>query len=548
MSSLVAPLRSLQLPYRQSAEESCAAAMAQELNALGVAADDAATWVSHEVDTWIENQKPSTSFSRLVGRVFQEATSHEQEELREHYQRFSAAYFRIHAKIIEEHGLLHAQATAALSHAALAISLAVVDRLSAAQIARVLDSIDKRARFGRQLVGDILSPARALPAVTLLEMARLYEEDAETELAYFGDAPIATAAVAVSEIARQFGFEEPFAEALQTLAPEDRGEGLVSYWTPYLQILHYQCVIAEFYDHAMMDLYEFSPRGNTAKWLFEKYPHAIAGADNPFLNNAKSVEVIDVSWVRAKKRRERSGARAIYNLLSSLDTLGFAGKREVARVIRLWLHRIIRRATEEPFDLPSNFTPQQVRRLIEEAGEGNTRSFGIIEQRLVDAAATLIHPELRSRGVRDSVNATNVSSKKFGDCEFINPRNLEIHAYESHGGSLSDVYIEQHLYSLRKTVEARAGELSAVADPSLWRIVINFVAHDISDASPSEKIVSGVRVEVVPVTFRALLREIVNIDEVRLCGAFEDFVLQPMRESRTPASARRRLMDLTGSA
>src|SRR3546814_11380722 len=105
----------------------------------------------------------------------------------------------------------------------------------------------------------------------------------------------------------------------------------------------------------MVDLYEFSPRGVAANWLFQEYPDSIAGASNPFLNNAKAVEVIDESWVRSKRSAERPGARAIYHLLSMLDGLGFSARREIARWVRLWLLRVIRVANERPLGMPAFF-------------------------------------------------------------------------------------------------------------------------------------------------------------------------------------------------
>lgn len=545
--AIIATLRTLQLPYRHDAEHACADALAEKLLSQQVSDSDAAAWVSLEINAWQEQGTPSRQLLRVTRAVFEAAAEAEDDATMRAYQQFASSYFDVHKKIIEEHGLTYPEATAALSHATLIISLAVVDRLSSAQVARVVEPKDKRARFSRQLVGDVLLAARIAPTLGQADVEGIYQSDSVSELGFFGDASILVAAEEVGNAAAQFGLEDSFKTALMALSPLESEEGVDSRWTPYLQILHYQCTIAEYFDHAILDLYEFSPRGATAGWLFEKYPHSIAGAANPFLNNAKSVEVVDEGWVRSKKRSERKGARAIYQLLSSLDALGFSARREIAKTIRLWLHRIIRVASEQPLPLPGHLTPQQIRQLLASAGAGNTRSFGIIEQRLLDAAATMIHPAWRSRGVRDSVNATNVSSGKFGDCEFIDARSLEIHAYEAHGGSLSNIYVKQHLLSLRKSISGRLNELSAVADPAQWQVIVHFVAHDISQVDPVRENIFGLQVKVVPKTFAALFEDLVNSDEAGLVGVFQDLVVTPMRETRTPNAARHRLLELAGA-
>lgn len=539
-------LRALQLPHKNFVELSCADALDRVLQGLGVVDSDMPAWVDLELARWMSENSPSVMLRDVVHQIAPVAAMGESEHTRVQYIAIIESYFSLHSSLLLEHGLSFAEATSALSHASLMLHLVSVESLSAAQVARVLAPKDVRAKFSRQVVSQILSSARAAPTLTPNGMQKLFAEDARQELGAFGDASFETAAMKVAEVARQFGFQQEFEKSLLALSPFERDGKIISQRTPYLQILHYQCCIAEHYDHAMVDLYEFSPRGVVADWLFNKYPNSIAGASNPFLNNAKAVEVIDEGWVRSKRSAERSGARAIYQLLSMMDGMGFSARREIARWVRMWLLRIVRVANEMPIEMPVFLRVDEVRQLLGLVAQRNTATFGIIEQRVLDAVASLSHPNWRSRGVGDAVNATNVSSAKLGDCEFIDAHRREIHAYEAHGGALTDIYIQKHLLSLRKSISARVDELTSVADIEDWRVTINFVAHGIDNVSEVDERIDGLQVRVVPRTFAEVFADVNYEAEAQLVSAFRDHVVVPMTQRRTPNIARSTLLDFSG--
>ncbi|WZB74218.1 hypothetical protein WJ972_25345 [Achromobacter insuavis] len=293
--------------------------------------------------------------------------------------------------------MTHEEAVAFLSHSFLVGHLAEFERLSAAQIANVLSQRDHRAKFSRQCVDAALQMMRIASPFSRNQIISLYRRDASQELGTLADCDFLTAADRVADAGVKLGFPGDLLSALKVLAPSSGVGGMRSPFTPYLQMLHYQCSIAEFVDHAVTDVYEFSPRGEKGEWLHRQYPDTIAGAANPFLNNAKSVEVLDIGWVRAKKFRERPGAMALLAILEGMQAMGFSARRELAWWIRIWLHRIIRIAGMIPVEIPETLSLDQIESLLRGVSRGNTGTFGVLEQRVIDAVTTTIHVGWRQR-------------------------------------------------------------------------------------------------------------------------------------------------------
>ncbi|WP_146127801.1 hypothetical protein [Burkholderia gladioli] len=532
------PLRMLLLPSRPGTEAACARALKRELTNLHIEPDDFLRWVELQLQNWRATGESNIALRRVVRAVILAAVTNAAESEVSQGQRLADGYFALHSKLMDEHLMNHEEAVAFLSHAFLIGHLAAFERLSAAQIANVLSQRDRRAKFSRQCVDAALQAMRIASDLSKAQIISLYRRDASQELAILADADFLIAAERVADAGAKLGFPGDLLAALKTLAPDGDLGGMRSPFTPYLQMLHYQCSLAEFVDHAVTDVYEFSPRGEKGEWLHQQYPDTIAGAANPFLNNAKSVEVLDVGWVRAKKPKERPGAMALLTILEGLQAMGFSARRELAWWIRIWLHRIIRTAGMIPLALPDSLNDDQIVNLVRAVADGNTATFGVLEQRVIDAVATTIHPGWRQRGVGDAVNATNISSAKLGDCDFLDVASTSVHAYESHGGGLSPVYVEQHVATLRKSILRRIDELTAVADVDAWDATINFVAHGIVGDIPAETEVHGLNIRIRATTFAEFLRQHAAEITPQIAAAIEQHVLAPLREQRTPNEVR----------
>ncbi|WP_322094567.1 hypothetical protein [Paraburkholderia bannensis] len=544
--SIRQPLRMLLLPAMAGTESAGGDALQRELLALGVRPEDFLNWVSLRLQEWRANEQPHRQLVRVARAVILASCAGASTDVQAQGGRLAERYFKLHERLRKQHLMKHEEAVAFLSHAFLIAYLAFSERLSAAQIANLLTQRDRRAKFSRQAVANILAAMGIEPSLSQTRVESLFDSDASGELVEFADASLDVAAEIVAEIGEKLGFPGDLLAALRVLMPTERGGAIASQFTPYLQMLHYQCCVAEYFDHALTDVYEFSPRGEATRWLIRKYPNSIAGAANPFLNNAKSVEILDLSWVRTKKNKERPGAMALFTLLEGMQAMGFFARRELAWWVRLWLVRIIRLASLRPIELPGSLSPEQTQRLLDCVRGGNTASFGIIEQRVVDAIASVVHVGWRVRGVGDAVNATNISRAKLGDCDFLDPRTATLLAYESHGGELSSVYVDEHVATLHKAILRRVEELNAVADLGDWTVTITFVAHSVVGPIPREAVVHDVPIQISTCTFREFLDLHAPEATPAIVEAINNFVLTPFRERRTPNEARRQLMAIIG--
>ncbi len=527
----------LPLPAAPEKEAECADMLEASLAAEGITVSDYGSWVSLKLGEWKDSGAAPASLVNVVKAVIAGSDQPASGRLAERY-------FECHETLRNEHFYSHDEARWFLSHGTLIYDLSTQARMTAAQIANLLTLRDARASFSRQSVESFQAKLQASPSLMKQDVNDVYESDKAAEPAYFADAGMDEAADLIAESAGVLGFPRNIAEPLKVLAPSGHHP---TRFVPYIQMLHYQCTIAEFYDHALTDLYEFSPRGVSATELFDKYPPLIAAAANPYLNNAKAVERADSGWVRMKKAAERPGTMALQEILAGLQDMGFAARRELARLLRLWCHRFVRLSMPLTVALPNTLAQESWKKLLNQVGGGNTSSYGIIEQRVVDTFATGQHKEAdgwRSRGVGSSVNATNISQKKVGDCEFQHAESRVIRAFESHGGSLSSIYVDDHLRTLRKTLTMKKAELELVADPAEWKIELIFVAHDIVAAGPARnENIEGINVDISYTTFAEFIagREL----DAELCDDLDVHVLGSASQLRTPHEVRTRILEIT---
>lgn len=540
--------RALQLPCRHTSEDQCVAKLSELLRLEAGPNTLMSAWVEIELSAWEATGTASASLKKVCNELFKISEKFENEGCRRYYRRFAERYFDAHAGLLSNSGQTFAEARATLEQASLIIELAIGSQFSAAQIARMMSQNESKALTSRQVIAEVLRICGAQPRLTLAHIQSIFDIDSKEEVAAFKDADFEVAADEVSDIASRYLEGRGLSQALKVLSPRfGDGGRLVSDFTPYLQMLHYQCSICEYFDHYVNDLYEFSPRGQVADWLFEKYPRSIASASNPFLNNAKSVEVIGESWVRSKKNSETPGARALLTVLGALDGVNFLARRELARWIRMWIHRILRSAQNQHIDLPGDIKFRQIMLLADHVAAGNTRTYGIIEQRFVDALAAVSNAAMRPRGLGDAVNASNMSGKKFGDCEFIDNANFSVVAFEAHGGGLSKVYIKQHILSLTKTVPYRVNELEMVADINQWNAKVIFVAHDLGDADSVHVAVRGLRFEITMTTFVEFSRIIFDYSHADVERAFNDHFMKAINSRWTPEAVRVSVAKIIGA-
>jgi hypothetical protein len=526
-------LRSLLLPTHAPAEQQALETAIQVAVDAGVAPQDFASVVHYEAEDWRSTGKASPLLTTIVQSFIQAQGATKSADL-------ARQYFKLHSALQKKGYLLDFdQASAFLSHVYLMIDLADGKPITASQIARVLTAHDQRAPFSRQSVTLILSSLNLSSDISEAQINDLYELDRELSIQLLADAELSACSKMVSDVGRRLGLETELDLLLDSLVVPEK----LSDYSPYLQILHYQCSLTEYFDFSTTDLYEFNPRGGAALALFAKYPAAINKAGNPFLNNAKSVEQITLAWARSKKPNYFSGAKSLYYLVANLNSLGFSARRELCFWIRLWLHRIILLHSYAPTQLPSPITQAQAERLINFVNTGNTESSGVIEQRIVDAGAKTLYPDekiWKPRGLEDSVNATNISRKKLGDCDFQDSDNHTVVAYEAHGGKLTDIYFKEHIRTLKKILPYRIEEWETFSEVADWTVEVIFVAHEIA-LDPYEPFeIEGVTISLEAITFEAFLN---SCDLAQLTESIDQYVMKTLSENRVPETIRQKVLD-----
>lgn len=533
--------RQLLLPIRFTEESQCEAVCTVFFDSNNIAEHERRDWLALQLGAWEDNVNylPPDVLKDLIGDILVAGAGCYGNSLKE-------SYWQCYNNLRAEYFFTHSESRAFLSHALLILDLAVSERLSAAQIAKLLSQRDIRVRFSRQNIADFLKTLKQAPVISVEKVQSVTEQDISDSSSFFADADVESAALFVHGKALELGCSEGVYQDLSALFSLEAPERYI----PYIQILHYQCCIAEYYDHALTDLYEFAPRGYAALWLFDQYPLNLVSAGNPFLNNAKGVEQVSPSWVRSKKTAEqRAGASALLNLLCNLETMGFAARRELGRYLRLWAWRIMQLAQPVLNVLPEKLDQQGWGKILLRIAQGNTETFGVLEQRLVDAFAVLKYPESqgwRARGLCSSVNATNISQKKLGDCDFQHPSEHKIIAFEAHGGILSRIYIEEHLRTLKKIVPARLDELLGIADIAEWSATIYFVAHSLSgDVSEYEIEIHGLKTNTKNLLYSDIISDSPpNKDAVEM---YNKVILNTLNISRVPKKIRDTVLSILSS-
>lgn len=522
-------IRVLLLPIEIGIEPRAIDALIDFAETKGIESPDLASTLEFESLVWKETNTPSTLLKSLVKAAIEA-------DEKEISKKISAKYFQLHNKFQGDDYLLNfSQASSLLSHTRFIVQLCSQNCMTASQIAELFKSKGDYTTYNRQTILLLMQGLGLKRVVTAAQVEDLFiKEQSESQL-IFADATLEQCAEMIGHTAERMSLEVDIAGWLKVLAPSDE----LSRYTPYLQMLHYQCTICEFHDFAARDLYEFAPRGEAANRLFGLYPNSMAGAKNPFLNNAKSVEELIPGWVRSKKGKEPAGAAALYGLLDHLQNLGFAAKRELSFWIRIWIHRILNLAGTVVVALPNALTLKQSNSIALRVAAENTATSGVVEQRFVDAAAISLFPDRRlwkERGLGDSVNATNVSRKKLGDCEFQNSTEHAVIAYEPHGGKLTPIYLKEHLHSLKKVLIHRRNEWATFSDPSDWSVKVYFVAHEIAgNVGIINEIFEDVRIQISAITFTDLFNQ---VDPEDLRKNQETYVLKVLSESRVPDKTR----------
>lgn len=527
-------LRFFLLPISFEKEEECIDKLKEIFSTSTIDSSSYSEFLRNKYDDWKNNIKdladPKLTF--IIQEILKVANPTDG-------NLFAKTYFVIHKTLRKNPFISFELSTIVLSHLRLIVLLARNEKMSSAKISKVLNSVDARlSDISWREVQTILRILKLKPTIDEDKAKYLYKIDEELEGVYFADADMKDASYIVGEIAKNLRFEYNLESLLNKLSQK---EGL---HIPYLQILHYQCIIPGFYDHVLSVPYEFAPRGNLASWFFSHWDKLLS-TSNPVLNNAKGVDVLDKNWSRSKKKNHFPNASVLVEILHGMDGMGYSASQELASYIRQWLIRYIRINSVEIIPVATDLNNHSILSLLNSICSEPTASFGILEQRLVDLVSQELHinPIWRARGLKDSVNANNLSKRKLGDTDFQNSSSKEIYAYEAHGGKLNRVYFEGHLKTFVRSYESRKTELESIAEIDEWEITVVFVAYSFEENLESSFIVGGKAITIEFKTFNEFLN-LINTDSESFMKNFKSLFLDVVNNRRTPQVAREKIQSL----
>lgn len=528
-------LRTLLLPINFKLETKCVSKLKEFCSTkLEGTFEEHELWIESQIEEWRETRTPSNDLKLLINKLLLTGNGDYKEKISENY-------FACHKELTTNQLLTFEMASSYLSHLLLIIRLADEDKMSCAQIAVIMLAMNPSVTFERRSLQPVLAKLKVSASQNFGtdQINELWASDNDSFIDVFGDASFQECIDKVSNVAISLGYSSNLQEQLVILS---NFQNDISKYVPYIQILHYQCSIIEYHDHLVRDFYEFSPRGVACKALLEKYPDNITNASNPFLNNAKSVSLVDMSWAASKKQKEYEGALALFHILSGMDRLGYSARKELAQWLRFFIHRFLALAKPLNCPLPESLTLENYQNLISNIAKSNTGTKGILEQRVVDSFCLAIYDsEWVSRGIGDAVNASNLSKKKLGDCDFQNYTEKKVHAYEAHGGLLTQSYLDEHVKTLPKLIKPRLKEWRNISISDKWSVEIKFVAHDFNAKLPETLEVDGVVISIEFMTYAELFAQINLNNSLKYLN---DHFLSPLSESKTPAFVRSSFLGL----
>lgn len=459
------------------------------------------------------------------------------------------AYFEMYRRLRDGGGdvasLTHSVSRRLLSRASLVAHLLREERFSCSQVARLLAATEASLDVPHGAISVIARRLGLLPGLDRDAAGQeLWDSDLALSLALFPDSSVEETSTITGEETDTWLPEVDVELLLRRLSRSDQPDE-EPFW-PYLQMLHWCLTPIEFYDHPASYLYEFAPRGHVGLDLFGRYP-TVTG--NPVLNNAKAVQTLNSTWAR---NRGGDDAHALVSLLGTIESLPFVPRRQVARVLRAWLLRLIELCTVEPVPIEVEVTDELFAVVTDYVAENETYTQGVIEQRVVDALSVLAFDKQgwRARGLGDGVNASNLSRHKLGDVEFANVDERRAIALEAHGGHLSVTYVKDHARSLSRIIEQRLAESwSALDDPEAWTVEVLFVAHSRdSSGLPSAEVLHGVNVVYKYIDYRELVNsareDSTAADRI---AAFELHVIEKLNGDTVRESTREKFREVIGS-
>lgn len=541
-SLLITEIGKLQLPHRFGA--GVEDGWIEELLAdYKVTPEDLAMELADDVFSWQGGGSPSDLVIDVIGRYLE---LHGEDEYSLTGEQYLDLFSRVQIGDKKNwRGLNWFTAKLLLSKARVIGYLQCEERYSSSQVVKVLVATESSLQVPFQavgLVGTAFGASVAPPDKEVIDLT--WDISSELGDTLFADATVGESCAIAAQRSGEFTPGLTLEADLRALAGV---EAMIEPSWNYLQMLYWQALILEFYDHPASRLYEFVPRGANAKHAFKKFEIA---TDNPFLNNAKGTAGLSSEWAL---NRGGDDAHALVSSLALLEDHPHSASLETARILRAWIIRTLALARESRSYIAILDYGEAFDRLAVAVGDTETNTHGVIEQRIVDALSILVYggESWKPSGLGDHVNATNTSRKKLGDVEFASVEGLRAVAIEAHGGRLTRAYVDSHNLSLERSIGMRL-ELawSSLADASEWAVDMVFVAHQYStEPLPTHEVMHGVVVNYEYINYHELReRALISSDVDERDKAFNAWVVNVLNSANVRQSVRDKAVMMMGDA
>ena len=457
----------------QSGVENAVAALMER----GLSEEESKLKLSYDWDVWLDDSSSSYRFPVDLGPILERAGW-----IPPGGQGRATCYASLISKITGRFTRTRRDSAIVLSRLPLILQLAQNFRASPARIAGLIGQTEKRISVNWQMVNSVLTHFGIKSELRQQDVALLLQTDRENSDKELIDSTVVTLVEMLMAQADNLGLDKGFKDGVKRLFQPDSGTPFV----PYLQILLYICTVDHFFDHPPEFIYTFKPRGEVANLIFGVFPPELAPGGNPMLNNFKAVNRITMDWAESRPDN-REQARALVEIVEGLSSLAYSQRVQISSMIRNAIIRFIEINTPTRIVIKAQTDIEACKRFVQGVAANQSGTRGVIEQRVVDflAAVDHPHPDWRSRGLGDPVNASNASSKKLGDCDFQNIPARQCIALEAHAGRLTDVYVREHLRTLRLNLPSRIEEWSRISELSEWHLSLRFLVHE--DARSRER-------------------------------------------------------------
>lgn len=486
-----------------------------------------------EWNRWVIDEEVTPALRSIVSSILSA-----EEALPKSYIR---DFFKTYAKLRSERFLPAPTARALLGNTLLIQDLLENKQMSCTQICRVLSATQSGHEFNFEMIKPIARALGLEPKLKTVDCELVYSQDESLESQRFADASSRDAIEIIGDIGAALGYQGSLAD--------DLSEFHADYKPGYGIMLHFSCLVSEFYDHPPMAApYEFNPRGQIAVNLAKVYHRAYTASESPYLNNAKGASNLDESWAWSRKEGYVRVALALAMILGRLGAMPYASRKQLSPWIRQWLLRKARE-TEDQFTRVLSASEKEIRSFLDKVPLENTRTRGILDQRAVDFLASQRHPSVDVRGLGDFVNASNTQRQKTGDIEFMWPHLGRLLSYEAHGGTLTQVYVDLHRQSLRQVLRKRDEELVVLYERSEWEVEIVFVAHKLFDLEPYEEELEGYRVSWNFLTYADMVTgTAIDFADPNTMHVFNEIIVDPLNQPWVPEQARIRYKELAAAS